>query len=785
MSADNIRPDIPGNVASAVNKHVAWAEQMARTEQAAQFTMSNNTIKMLADLATGSLFGRTSAQLQGSGSLVDQILGHAAPMAAAYGADLMGLSPASMIAAAQNTANQGGMRLRSLDGHESISVMGGPAGHRLADAVMGGINSRFFQGPGDALNLATTYGASREDIAAVTQDMQRRGAFSGNIGGTFETLTPERLGQLRSSAQGNPELQHALQGLSAGDQFVTPDAGLGGKVADKIQEALRSVSALREIMGNLKPQELFSELERLTGVDVSFKHPGSLNSAMTNLNMRVAQGAAAGLDARTTMELGAATTATMDSMMAARTGQPAGSFYGGAGALTGISDRYALSAWRENQSAGGYRNISETMATTAGDMARIFTETPEMLEAAVGASGMKAGAGRDSLMASIDAFGKAGTVSARESARRDMARVYEQTTGMRSGALTNAYGMDTLTEHLRYTSPEMFNNIGEAAMGSNQAAMIGDFRQAVGTYGNNSSFSRALGGPDRTAQFAMEMFQNIRGDKMQALMGGDMSALQGVNLPSFGSASNAFQYANARIQGASGGSQNVNDFLQGMNLHVQASPRLSALTSNPALQGQSTATSNYLRQRMGGMQAPLTISQQIEQGWFGGEGSPLENEQLLKYAGANDKDSVIHFDTNRAGGMETGGEKNSKALAELLKKSGVGGLGGMDIYKELKVAPGDDRALTEALKKPENASKVQSWLKESGTVMGLNEKGGVDILKDQDKARADYNKEFKGVTDKAKGDKGAGGGGPLTLNISIPGLSQFVAAGEYLFGKKK
>ena len=771
------------SIIASLTEFQRWAAEQQRAQQAYQLAATNETVKRLSDLASGVLFGNTTSQLQNSSSLTDQVLGHVLPTVAAFGANLLGVSPASMIQAAQTAGAQGGFHLTDSNGQGSVPVYGGQAALRLGDSINGAINSRFMSG--GALNLDTTYGASREDIAAVTQDLTRRGAFAGQ-GGTYETLTPGRLAQLQGQATGNAELERALSGLSAGDQYVSPDAGLGTRTADTIQSALRSVSQLRELLGNYKPQELFAEMERLTGLNFDPSRAGSsLSAGVTALQMRVAHGASAGLDARTTLELGAASASTMDAVMAARTGTAPGSYYGATAQLAGVSNQYALAAWREQNLNGGSRTLSEVMATTAGDMGRILTETPELIEASLGATRVREGPGRDALLASIDAFGSAGTVSERMAARRNMASVYQDVTGLRPGAMIGAYGADTLLEQVRLQDPSIYERLGAAGMRSNQASMIGDFQQITGMFAEDSPY-RNLGGTNTSARYAMEMFQTIGGANMRELQsrlqsGNFASATEfaaGFDLPTFGNAGTALQAAEQRIRAASGGGVGVASYMADIQNSAMTSPRLNPMVTGGAIQDSNAFSAEYLRQMNSGRGAPMSIASQIEQGLLGDDAvSALESQQLINFAknrtgGAGD---LTQFRVNDKGGMTFADDAAAKSFAEIMAGTKIGGLNGVDLYKEFGAT--NEYELRAALEKPENAAKVHAWSKQGGVVMGSDDQGNIDVLKDPSKIQGAYNAEM----DKTFGKDRTQSSSPVTVQLNVPGGGAFALLGK-IFG---
>jgi hypothetical protein len=784
-------PTQPRSTLDLLNEHIRWSDAARQAEQAQMMAAQNQTIKTLSDLASMSLFGNTTEQLQRSRSLGDQIMGHAMPALATFGADMLGWSPMSMITASQQAARQGGFTLRSMDGSETVPVYGGMAAHSVGAGINSAMN-RFFQ-PGGALNLGTTYGASREDIAAVTQDLQQRGAFAGHAG-TFETLTSERMAQLKSQAQGNPALAKEMEGLAVGDQIIHQDPGLSGRVGDTIQSALRATRELRELLGNFKPQELFSEMERLTGMNFDPSKAGSMSQAVTQLQTRVAHGASVGLDSRTTLELGAATASTMDAVMAARTGLSPGSFYGAAAQLTGAANQHALVAWREQQQGGGYRNLSEVMATTAGDMARIVTETPEMIEAALGAARTNPGEGRDALLASIKAFGNAGTVDARMEARRNMARVYSDVTGLRPGAMIGAYGPDALLEHLRQQSPEMLSSIADASMNSNRNSMIGDFQRITSMEGSNSPYNRALGGANRSAQFAMEMFQTVGGTDMRnlqsALQAGNMTEAtriaSGFNLPTFGNAGTALGYADQRITDASGGRQSVRDYMASMQQSVQLSERLAPLHTQGALGNSSTVAASYLRQMNAAEGGPLSLWTQVEQGLLSDSAAPLGSQQLLNYAqnnGDEDRDDLVSigFD-KKTHGMEFADKKAVQDFEAVMRSTKIGGLQGINLFSKFSLKDGDFDGLEKALKDPANVAQVHAWAKQGGLVMGPNDKGGVDILKDPAKTQDAYNAAITKLNGSSTSTANASSGtkGDMTVNLHMPNGGIWGLIGDFM-----
>lgn len=765
-------PNQDVSVRDLVSSTIKYQQETLARQQYQQEIQSSGPVKFGADLISQTLFGKTAAELRASPSLTDQVLGHAAPMISAYAADAVGWSPSAMIMANQNLFAQGGLRVADVNGQNAMTLNGyGRFADQLAQESYKGIESRFFH-PLGAPNMDTTYGASRDDIGAIIQDLQRRGTFSGQQAGTYETLTPERLSQLRNDARssGNQAAMKELETLSSGELYVTPDASLGARVGDWIQNTAKAVQELRGVIGNFKPQEIISELERLTGVDVA--RPGQIESGMNQIRQRVAFGTGAGLDARQSLELGYATTSTLDAMLAGRTGSAPGSFAGVAAPLGLVADKSSYAAWLEQKAAGGYRSLPEIMSRTAGDMSALLVESPEMVESLVAASSAS-GASRKALLDSVEAYRSAGTAEQRERVRADMARTYEQVTGKRSGAEMGINGMSGMLDYLNHASPDLVTFGGDVLNGTSQSAMINDFRRITGMDNASAKFNNALGGPDKAAQFAMEMFQAVQPAQMQSIIqsigqtGGTADAVAilrgaGVNsLPSFGDVGTALGSANRHITGAYGGTADLGDFLTRIQDSMSRQSAFASFTSNAGEKDMSVRAGRQYQVMMenNGMNS-VTPMQSLEQGLFGGV-IPLEDRALIKYAEA-EKDKVGFLKFNKQG---TGFDVDKAGVDALSKQFARQGI---DIYSAMGVKVGDEAALIAELGKDGAAAKLGPYMTGKGSAAMLGEDAdgaaGIKFLQDPEGTRKRYADDLKKRTGVEKAPSRS-----VTFILQLPG----------------
>ena len=768
----------------------------AATAQVTQYYASETARIQALNNAPAQFFAGVGADFMGRGSiqqlrtsdgLFDRMLGEMLPMAGAAIAERMGMSPASMIAATQNTFSQGGMRLQSMNGQGFMPLQGyGPVADGLTNQMFGDLNARFTH-PGGAMNLNTSYGASRDDIGAVMNEMQRRGVMAGEVAGFYEPMTAARRNSLKQEygARGDTAAMSELDGIADGDLLVRPNHQAMAKAGDWVQTAVRNIQELRTMVGNLPVQELMSEMERLTGVDIG--KPGMTDSAMTSMRQRVSQGRAVGMSPREAMEFNAATTSTMDAMMSARTGTPVGTYAGIAGVMSEGIDRAAMAAWRDQQAGGGHRLLPEIATSMAAGVSNLMTETPEMAESLYAASQFDPGSeSYKRIMASVQAHGNAGSVSEREESRRNMANVFEQTYGVRSGALVNSMGLDNVYEHVKSINPDLLRQGRDVLMRTDQSAMGGDYGQLINSFHESSPYTAGLGGRERTAEFAQSMMQtfgaNTINDITSALRSGDPAALaratNGAQLPGFGDALNAINYAQSGIYQSSNGNLGAGDFLQHIQNRTQADPAFAAQQNAQGRAAFEQTMSNQAQVDLAGKgQQPIGSLEAAAQGLFGGE-IPMEDQAMLQYGTVNEHKSIHRINLTKDGSGLAVSEAEAAALAKTM--AGTDESGGTNIYAALGLTPGQDKELAAALATSKGMSVVSGALaanKDQIAGLGLNDKGEVGLVySDDPKALKDaHDEELKtlrkgGQEKQAQRDatKDAKASQPVVIHLTLP-----------------
>lgn len=769
------------------------AEQLRQLQQFAFAEMNRQAVERSAPVRAMSdqfakLLGYHGVEaMQQDDGIGTRTLGYAAPMVASQLAAYMGLSPAAMVTALQNNFSQGGMRMRSTDGTYLPLAGYGPAANMLSHQAWDAVDS-YFTHPGGAINLNRTYGATRDDIADTMQAMQQRGMFTGQTAGQVETLTAERLSQLKSgaAASGNNTLFKELSAMSPGDPFVSLDPSMTGKLTTWASDTLKGVQDLRALMGNLPVGQIISELERLTGVNVAV--PNGVSNAVRQLQNRVATGMSGGLSAQGSLEFASATNSTLDQMLAMRTNAPTGSYINASAQMGGAVDRMAMAAYNEQRQAGGLRQPGEIATRLSSDLSRLLTESPEAVEATY-ALGMFAPGSKphSALQASIEAFGSAGSVQQREEARLNMARVLREQTGLRSGALTANIGTGEMLDNISLYHPEALSQLSDTLMRTNQATQIGDWRQVMGMLDENSPLIRGTGGSSNAAAMAQAIFQTIPADArvqiQNQLNSGGMTAAQATlsqyNLPGFGNAYSALSGINQGIMDAGGSGAGA--YMTYVNNMGQTHPGLMANTSAASLQQAKSDRQTYEQAAIEYHGSnPLTAGQQLEQGFFGGD-IPIEDKLLLQYGRFDDNAKNIgHLKFNKAGGSDVNAEQLGDIKALWTK------LGGSD--KDIGRALGlgrdaKDEDIIKALSTGDGLRTLTGMLgSKKGAIIGFGEgeegKGGsgVAFALDPEKLREEHAKE----RDRAQkaGDESQkssnqtpqpGGGNPVQINLDIGG----------------
>ncbi len=683
--ADEASPAAPGTTNAQLAAVNAWLASETQRLQA----LNAPAARAFADIAS-NMFGRGNVgELMKSSNVMDKALGEALSMGGAALAEKMGLSPVATIQALQNTFSAGNLRVATSAGF--VPMAGYTA---LADQATNlqfeDIQKRFFHADG-ALNLKTTYGASRDDIGSTLNELNRRGAFAGESMGTLEA---------------GPD----------GSLSLAPNQQTVSKMTSSLQEALKNLQALRSALGNIPVPELMAEMERLTGLDIA--RPGNMARATSMMQQSIAQGATVNMSASESLQFRGATASTFDAFMSGRFGMPMGSFAASAAGMAGNIDAIALAAHNDQTTlGGGYRSRAETATAVASNLSSVFAEAPELLEAAYAASQMQGhDAERSNLLEAVRGYSNAGSLEARQAARRNLSRVYEANFyGTASGYLINELGPEEMLRSITHNDPSMLGELAAAGMSVNQNAMIGDFTRISRAHNASSPFH--LNG--NSGAFAFELFNQFgAGEQMNqiqaAVAAGDMTALQqvtkGATLGRFGDAASAIMAASQNISAASGGAYNAGDYLQFYQNQVQSSPDLAALVGSGAKASMQDAMASAALVNLAGKgMTPLSLMQQAEQGFLGGE-VPLEDRALISY-GLKDKDQAnkmlqLRFNKDTMG-LEAS-EGDAEKLAGTLAGSGI------NLYEVLGVDTGDKKALKKKLATAEGAATV-------GRILGSDE----------------------------------------------------------------
>lgn len=689
-----------------------------------------------------SIVGRGSVrELQNSPEALDQVMGRALPIAGAYAASQLGLSPATMVAGMNSIFEIGGTSLQSRGGYVPLAgVTAG--GNQIAGRVFD-LASRDLFHAGGAINLDRSYGASRDDVGNVYNELARRGVFAGDIAGTAVSMNAGLRSQMVSQALASGDVAGAkeIESMVDGTQVIQPNSALVSKIQSWRSQTLQSVQELRKVLGDLDVGSILSELERLTGVDIG--QPGSLATAMMDFRQRVARGQAAGLTPTQSLEFTAATASTLDAHLTGRLGLPQGALGDVAASISGQVDRYALAAYRSGRGAGGYRELPEAATATASDLSKIIAETPELTEAMFAAANMEKGSSAyNQLVSSIQAYGSAYDQDSREAAMLDMARTTERVYGSRSGSLTSLHGMDNLLRHVQRVAPEVLGSGVDAAMRSNQASMRYDFEAIMDTQAGGAPYAAALGGSARAAQFAQAMFQTFGGEDMKRLLAaGSAEAMAGIagdtQLPGFGSAANAIMAAQGHISARSGGNVGMPDFLNYIAGQVQVSPNLASLVGGGALAQLDRGAADIMTSNLAGKNMDqVSVVADLEQKLLGGD-VPLEDRALLQFGEANSDATMRTLFFNEQGGLSMS-EGQAKEFATTVA-------GKYDLYSLLGVGKGDHAGLAKALSDGSNMGIVSSVLQDADILAGKGELAGKDALiysTDKDKLKKSYSDEL-------------------------------------------
>ncbi len=762
-------PTAPG---APLNFAQIYALEQWNREQIQRITeVTSPPAERLTRLMTDFIGRGTAAELRNSGNPMDQLLGRAMPLAGAAAASYLGLSPATMVAGMSSIFENGGTNLMTRGG--SMQLAGLTAAGNQLTGQMFNMAARDFFLPGGALNYANTYGASRDDIGNALNELQRRGVFAGDVAGFSTPMNQGLRAQMTRDALrvGDVEGAREIEKIADGDSVIQANPALAGKVSAWTKETLKNVQELRGVLGNLDVGTILNELERLTGTDIG--KPGNMGNAMMEFRRRVAQGQTAGLNAADSLAFSAATASTMDAHLSARLGLPQGAMGDVASAMAGAVDRYALSAYQTNRGAGGYRALPEVAAAMSSDVSKVLTDSPEIAEAMFAASRMKPGSeAYNSMMASIEAFGSAGTAEQRQNALMDMSRMTKQMFGTRAGALAETIGIDNLMRHVQQVAPSVLGAGMDAALRSNQGAMLGDFENFVRTFDSDAPYSRALGGTGRAAEFAHSMFQNFSGSEMQQMLNaGSLEAMQSIAgsraLPGFGSASDALAAAQARISAASGGAVGVAEFLGNINSMVQATPGMASMVGGGALSAFDRSVSDFQTVNIAskGM-TPLTFSQQLEQSMLGGD-IPLEDQAFLRYGMENKHASMHSLKFNEAGGLAAT-EDEAGQLAKAMA-------GKYNLYDMMGVESGNNAALAKALASGESGSLVLRAMQDADVLGSVGDtpdgERALIFSDDKEAVKKSYQDELDKI--KAGGKPPAASTGqaavPVVFNLTEPG----------------
>ena len=764
----------------AVNGAAAYLPQLQqlqawqKEQQRFQAEVTSPPAERIAT-ALASVVGRGSIQeLQNSPNVLDQVMGRALPLAGAYVASQAGLSPATMVAGMNSIFEIGGTSLQSRGGYVPLAgVTAG--GNQIAGRVFD-LASRDLFHAGGAINLDRSYGASRDDVGNVYNELARRGVFAGDVAGTAVSMNAGMRSQMISQAMATGDIAGAkeIEAMADGSQIIQPNSALVSKIQSWRSQTLQSVQELRKVLGDLDVGSILAELERLTGVDIG--QPGNLSSAMLDFRQRIARGQAAGLTPTQSLEFTAATASTLDAHLTGRMGLPQGALGDVAAGISGQIDRYALAAYRSGRSAGGYRELPEVATAMASDVSKIIADTPELTEAMFAASNMQKGsAAYNQLMSSIQAYGSAYDLDSRESAMMDMARTTERVYGSRSGSLVSLHGADNLLRHVQRTAPEVLGAGVDASLSSNQASMRYDFESILETQAGGAPYASALGGSARAAQFAQAMFQTFGGEDMKRMLAaGNAEAMAQIagdtQLPGFGSAASAILAAQQHISRQSGGNVGMPDFMNYVAGQVQASPNMASMVGGGALGQLDRGAADIMTSNLAGKNMDqLSVVDDLEQKLLGGD-VPLEDQALLRFGEANNDATMRTLLFNDKGGLSMDAGQAKEFAATMAGK--------YDLYSLLGVAKDDHAGLAAALADEGNMAIVGSALQDADILAGKGEFAGRDALiysTDKDKLKKSYNDELARLRGEdpaapsaaATPAPGAAGKGTYTVTFNI------------------
>lgn len=792
-------------------------DYMAKAQSQAQWAMqdSQRLASLQAQERTGldsmltqMLFGKSAGAMRSSGVFGEELAGHLAGQLGAAGMGILGMSPAQMMAASQNMASYGGMHI-SGPGGQSFGMVGNSTFSDVASSELWRQLHSNFTHPGGAPDLSRTHGASLDDVGAAINAMQQRGAFAGQQIGTFETLTADRLHALKSAASdsGDNALVSQLSQLKPGDTHVALNSGLAAQTTAWASETLKTIQELRSVLGDLPFGQIAGELERLTGT--SLGRPQDMAYARQRLHSTLSSGAAAGLSPIESLEFNAATTQSIDAGLSARNGLPNGSFYSFSAAASPFVDRIAQAAYAEQRGGAASahyvsRPMTEIAAVASNDMARMMHEAPEMTEALFMASKYDKGdARRAALLNSVAAYGEAGTVEQRESALRSMGRTFTQTTGLKSGGLINLMGEDSLMYQLQQ-DPDIIGHGVNAIMGSNQAAMGGEFRKLQAQW-ENPGVAAAFGGSEKAAEFNRAMFQQFTPAEIHSISqasSGDSAgvnarlenAMRGMNMPEgYTAQSMAAQLTQHNQNLINSAGMDLGNYL---NTSQAMATALTPTASSVSVNGMRDHAKREQAHRVQGIfnkgVLPESVKQSMTQGFFGGD-IPLDDQAFIAYQADKDKTSGTHDLLNMKINEDMGfdiDEKQAKELSDIMQRTKVGSANGIDVKKALGVK--SDKELAAALADPTKAAWVTSVLaSDKDQIAGISEDGSVSVAKDPNALRESYNKDVAGAKKAGSnttleqasqtGNNLQGSSKPVTINLNLIDMVRGLMSGTMKF----
>lgn len=749
-----------------------WMLQEQQRIQLANMQVSKAFTNVISPFVVGN---QSMQDLRTSNNVFDRLLGNALPMFGAAVAEMTGFGGGSTMGAMQNMFGYGNMRVRDQSGAMLPMNGYGYGADMLANQFFSQVQSSIWNQNG-SVNLRNTYGLMPQDVGETLNAINRRGAFNGTVAGTMETLTPSRMMELRNQAidTGNQRMLDDLQSLKPGDNYVSLDPSVAGKVSRWQDEALRTVSELKQIFGNLKPEVLLGELERLTGVDVG--RPGQLRVGAASLQNIINRGAAAGMSAQEALQFHAASASTFDAMMANRTGMPQGSFMRSAASMANVIDAYALPAYAEGVANGGFRSRGEVATRKAADMASALTQSPELLEAAWYAASFGADSEQGAaLLQGMNAFNSAGSPEAQAAARRNLAALIQKNVGTRTGAAIDIYGADSMMDYIATKDPRIAGMLGKTLAQYDQAAMVGDFRQMLGTF---TSASKYMGGLDAGASALHSLYTTLTPEQRDAMLAGDYGKLKGVTAPGIGDVGD---YLNG-LKGKMGDSQ-LKGMLTAINAGVITNPNMSGMVTGAA-QAEADAASGKVAADKTDVRGRSTLGfmDKLLQTALGGQ-LPENDRIMMDYAEGIEKSGegglVSRYRINDKLGLSVNADQ-AKRLAGTLAG------GGANLYREFGINPKDPDAaakLAKALSGSGAAGRVAELIgMDPGQIVGMStgENGStLNIANDPGELRKRYEDELNQIRNPgkqanmegkqaAKGNQVTPMAGALSITINDP-----------------